>query len=384
MKDGLERRIHNKKQAATAASRLPVESDDGHCLRLATIIVFIDLLSQLGVCVGRSWRLLYLYDWTRCAPSSLAGQQTRRRVPPGTIAHNLIHLHEVSINVRRLCARLAMDSTYAPQSPDLSGLRPQSPDLAALASPLFPNHPPHLYPHHPQGGGGGAGGGNRFGRSFTSNGYPAGALNYPPTSFPPQHQQHLPARLPHQHQLKYAPPTMPPTTRGLRPDYSDEYMPDAPPSKRARRDPAAPNSSNHQHAQQPQSDPTLGVHLKTSFPVARIKRIMQADEDVGKVAQVTPHVVSRALELFMIRLVSASAEQAQGSGAGGNKGPRRILAQHMKRAVMADNTFDFLHPIVEKVLDAPAKGKKESNSDEEEEKPKKGRGRKRKDSGDDF
>lgn len=30
-----------------------------------------------------------------------------------------------------------------------------------------------------------------------------------------------------------------------------------------------------------------GVVIKTKFPVARIKRIMQADEDVGKVAQVS-------------------------------------------------------------------------------------------------
>lgn len=34
-----------------------------------------------------------------------------------------------------------------------------------------------------------------------------------------------------------------------------------------------------------------GVEVKTKFPVARIKRIMQADEDVGKVAQVTPTAV---------------------------------------------------------------------------------------------
>lgn len=34
-----------------------------------------------------------------------------------------------------------------------------------------------------------------------------------------------------------------------------------------------------------------GIVVKTKFPVARIKRIVQADEDVGKVAQVTPVVV---------------------------------------------------------------------------------------------
>lgn len=36
---------------------------------------------------------------------------------------------------------------------------------------------------------------------------------------------------------------------------------------------------------------TAHIEVKTKFPVARIKRIMQADEDVGKVAQVTPIAV---------------------------------------------------------------------------------------------
>jgi len=38
-----------------------------------------------------------------------------------------------------------------------------------------------------------------------------------------------------------------------------------------------------------------GIVVKTKFPVARIKRIVQADEDVGKVAQVTPVVVCKSL-----------------------------------------------------------------------------------------
>jgi Dr1-associated corepressor len=37
------------------------------------------------------------------------------------------------------------------------------------------------------------------------------------------------------------------------------------------------------------------IEVKTKFPVARIKRIMQADEDVGKVAQVTPVAVCKSL-----------------------------------------------------------------------------------------
>ena len=44
--------------------------------------------------------------------------------------------------------------------------------------------------------------------------------------------------------------------------------------------------------------PSLGIEVKTKFPVARIKRIMQADEDVGKVAQATPTAVCESALLF--------------------------------------------------------------------------------------
>ena len=43
--------------------------------------------------------------------------------------------------------------------------------------------------------------------------------------------------------------------------------------------------------QEPSKSPAAGIEVRTKFPVARIKRIMQADEDVGKVAQVTPIAV---------------------------------------------------------------------------------------------
>ena len=84
------------------------------------------------------------------------------------------------------------------------------------------------------------------------------------------------------------------------------------------------------------ANPALTVDVKTKFPVARIKRIMQADEDVGKVAQATPTAVAKALELFMITLVlkGANAAQAQNS--------KRVTAQHLKSALMADKEFDFL------------------------------------------
>ncbi|KAF2270027.1 DNA polymerase epsilon subunit C, partial [Lojkania enalia] len=101
--------------------------------------------------------------------------------------------------------------------------------------------------------------------------------------------------------------------------------------------------------------------ISTKFPVARIKRIMQADDDVGKVAQVTPVVVSKALELFMISLVTKAAAEAKA------RNSKRVATTHLKQAVTKDEQFDFLSEIVGKIADAPAAQKEED-----------GEGRKRK------
>ncbi|WPH02968.1 Hypothetical protein R9X50_00584000 [Acrodontium crateriforme] len=259
-------------------------------------------------------------------------------------------------------------SSYAPLSPDLSGIHPsgptpQSPDLSAISQPAVttatyhphpdPYHQPRFHPlpqYSPQ---------HARQPSYQD---PAGAFH------PPHHQ------LPQHYDQSQ---TMPPTTRGIKHE-PDHFQMNGNPFHQ----PPAPQWAQPMKPELPPSDPTLGIVLKTSFPVARIKRIMQADEDVGKVAQVTPHVVSRALELFMIKLISASAQQARGNNAAG-KGPRRVLAQHMKKAILADNTYDFLAEIVTKVPDAPSKAKKEAASDSEDAKPKR-RGKKKKDSGDEF
>lgn len=268
-------------------------------------------------------------------------------------------------------------SAYAPQSPDLSGLRPQSPDPSgALPSPRFGHHYSHSR--------------DQFNSGFGYNPYQHGGQ---PTSVPLQGQYGYPQQF-----------EMAPQTRRMKSEFDDddEYLPDAP-SKKMRKQNipglasnGAPYDGQHSQLTAPlkgmstqMNDPTLGVVLKTSFPVARIKRIMQADEDIGKVAQVTPHVVSRALELFMIKLISASAAEARAATQGGSgKGPRRILAQHMKKAIKADDNFDFLADIVDKVPDAPPKGKKEAGSDSEEgasaaPKSAKKKAPKRRDTGDD-
>ena len=76
--------------------------------------------------------------------------------------------------------------------------------------------------------------------------------------------------------------------------------------------------------------------IKTHFPAARIKKIMQSDEEIGKVAQATPIVVGRALEIFMANLVEAAIKEAKAAGV------RRNAASHVRAAVENTEQFDFL------------------------------------------
>lgn len=82
--------------------------------------------------------------------------------------------------------------------------------------------------------------------------------------------------------------------------------------------------------------------IKSHFPAARIKKIMQSDEDIGKVAQATPIVVGRALEIFMTNLLQVSIKQAKQNGV------KRINASHIRSAVENTEQFDFLIDAVEK------------------------------------
>ena len=189
----------------------------------------------------------------------------------------------------------------------------------------------------------------------------------------------------------------------------DEFIPDAPPLK-AKGPGRKPKKQKVEEeiCEKPAPGTVEGIEVKTKFPVARIKRIMQADEDVGKVAQVTPTAVckfarsvspnrtrtnetqtdslcfiAKALELFMISVVTKAANEARA------KQSKRVTAAHLKQAVVKDDQLDFLAEIIAKVPDAPATSKKEKEDDSEEaaegkRKKKSGTRRKKKDDDDDF
>ena len=51
---------------------------------------------------------------------------------------------------------------------------------------------------------------------------------------------------------------------------------------------------------------------KGHCPLAsRIKKLMQTDEDVGKISQATPVLIARAMELFLKKLCDKAMEVAQ-------------------------------------------------------------------------
>ncbi|TNY23769.1 histone-fold-containing protein [Rhodotorula diobovata] len=81
------------------------------------------------------------------------------------------------------------------------------------------------------------------------------------------------------------------------------------------------------------------------FPLARIKKMIQADEEVGKVAAATPIVVSKALELFLASLVDACVKDAE------SRGSKKLTPYGLKRAVNTTAMLDFCADIVESVPD---------------------------------
>jgi len=125
--------------------------------------------------------------------------------------------------------------------------------------------------------------------------------------------------------------TPPPPARSTEPQaepstapHSDPptYMPRGVPRARAMQDaanlPDAPRGLVADHGNGPAGLPTLppdtdSITIKNHFPVARIKRIMQADDDVGKVAQVTPVVVCKARSLPVPRVERLTRRQPKHS-----------------------------------------------------------------------
>ncbi|KAL4875081.1 histone-fold-containing protein [Aspergillus karnatakaensis] len=257
------------------------------------------------------------------------------------------------------------DSSYRPRSPDFSSYRPRSPDFSSfqpsLPSPAVPQPTYQFGAHRP---------------------------SYDASPFFTQYQQ--PSLVSPRASQQYVPPFS--DVKIDVPQFSEINF-DADMARRSSRlartvdvapapipepkfmEPIEPAPVAvpilPEEPEPPKLDPAAGIEVKTKFPVARIKRIMQADEDVGKVAQVTPIAVSKALELFMISLVTKAAKEAK------DRNSKRVTASHLKQAVAKDEVLDFLADIIAKVPDQPAGRKHDDDGSDQNDQPKRKRGGRR-------
>merc|ERR1711935_322415 len=71
------------------------------------------------------------------------------------------------------------------------------------------------------------------------------------------------------------------------------------------------------------------------FPPVRIKKIMQSDEEIGKAAAAVPVLISRAIEMFMVRLLRDAEQQIV------QRNARTLTPQHIKQAI---NSHQFPRP----------------------------------------
>ncbi|XP_073814069.1 negative cofactor 2 alpha [Musca autumnalis] len=91
--------------------------------------------------------------------------------------------------------------------------------------------------------------------------------------------------------------------------------------------------------------PSKKKKYNARFPVGRIKKIMQSDEEVGKVAHAVPIIISRTLELFVESLLTKTLKITNSRNA------KTLSTSHMKQCIMSEQRFDFLRELVRNIPD---------------------------------
>ncbi|XP_067627639.1 uncharacterized protein NC2alpha [Eurosta solidaginis] len=91
--------------------------------------------------------------------------------------------------------------------------------------------------------------------------------------------------------------------------------------------------------------PSKKKKYNARFPAGRIKKIMQSDEEIGKVAQAVPVIISRTVELFVESLLKKTLRITNSRNA------KTLSTSHLKQCIMAEQRFDFLRELVKNVPD---------------------------------
>ena len=76
------------------------------------------------------------------------------------------------------------------------------------------------------------------------------------------------------------------------------------------------------------------------FSSAHIKKMMQVDEDIGKMSHAVPAMVGKALELFSTILVQKAGDITK------QRGAKTLTQEHLATVIKQDPRFDFLLDLV--------------------------------------
>ncbi|XP_041928029.1 dr1-associated corepressor [Alosa sapidissima] len=77
------------------------------------------------------------------------------------------------------------------------------------------------------------------------------------------------------------------------------------------------------------------------FPPGRIKKIMQKDTEVGRMAMAVPVVISKVLEMFLRSLLTKANLITQ------SRHSRTLSVNHVKQCIDSERTFDFLRVLAD-------------------------------------
>ncbi|KAE9413676.1 hypothetical protein Angca_003754, partial [Angiostrongylus cantonensis] len=119
------------------------------------------------------------------------------------------------------------------------------------------------------------------------------------------------------------------------------------------------NPSNHEENPGPSSSvaclSSVAIPSSTAGPIrrrrfsaakiqpTRIKKVMQSDEEIGRMVASVPVAIGRAMEHFAEKFLQAAAHETQLSSS------RTLTPVHMKLAMMANRHFHFLADIFKEV-----------------------------------
>lgn len=113
--------------------------------------------------------------------------------------------------------------------------------------------------------------------------------------------------------------------------------------------------------------PSKKKKYNARFPPARIKKIMQTDEEIGKVAAAVPVIISRALELFLESLLTKACHVTQSRNA------KTMTTSHLKQCIELEQQFDFLKDLVATVPDMQGEGEENHTEGGADKVPRRGR-----------